>query len=228
MSKIAIIPARGGSKRIPHKNIRDFCGKPIIVYSIKAALESELFDEVMVSTDDEEIASIARKYGASVPFMRSQQTANDHAILKDVLVEVIKCYTNLGKNCDEICCLLPTAPFVTSEDIIKSHSMLKSNECSSVVPIVKYSYPIFRSLKIENGLLKMNWPENYIKRSQDLPEAYHDAGLFYWYTDSFFKEEDFGFGSKTVPYVVSEEKTQDIDTEDDWRMAELKYRLLNV
>ena len=191
MSRIAIIPARGGSKRIPRKNIKEFCGKPILAYSIEAALNSQLFDEVMVSTDDAEIADIAKQYGASVPFLRSAETANDFAILKDVLNEVLSEYKELGKEFDEICCILPTAPLVETADIIKSHEILEREKCISVVPVVKYSYTIFRSLKIENGRLDMNWPENFPKRSQDLPDAYHDAGLFYWYSKKYFEERIF-------------------------------------
>ncbi len=226
MSSIAIITARGGSKRIPRKNIRDFCGKPIIAYSIEAALKSELFDEVMVSTDDEEIAEIAKKYGASVPFLRSAEAANDYAILKDVLIEVLFEYKKNGKSFDEVCCLLPTAPLVESPDIIKAHEILEREHCVSVIPVVQYSYTIFRSLKIENGKLAMNWPENYSKRSQDLPQAYHDAGLFYWYSRKYFEEKIAGFGENAYPYILDEEKVQDIDTLDDWKMAEIKYKLI--
>lgn len=226
MSSIAIITARGGSKRIPRKNIKVFCGKPIIAYSIEAALKSELFDEVMVSTDDEEISEIAKKYGAKVPFMRSAETANDFAILKDVLNEVLSEYKKNGKSFDEICCILPTAPLVDSNDIIKSHEILEKNHCISVIPVVKYSYTIFRSLKIENGKLAMNWPENYPKRSQDLPDAYHDAGLFYWYDKRYFEEKVAGFGENAHPFILDEEKVQDIDTLDDWKIAEIKYKLI--
>lgn len=226
MTRIAIIPARGGSKRIPRKNIKEFCGKPILVYSINAALQTKLFDEVMVSTDDVEIAEISKQYGASVPFFRSKETSNDYAILKDVLNEVLAEYQKLDKIFDEVCCILPTAPLVESDDITKSHEILEIESCVSVVPVVKYSYTIFRSLKIENGKLTMNWPENFPKRSQDLPEAYHDAGLFYWYSKKYFEEKIAGFGENAYPYILDEEKVQDIDTLDDWRLAEMKYNLL--
>lgn len=227
MTRIAIIPARGGSKRIPRKNIKEFCGKPILAYSIEAALKTKLFDEVMVSTDDLEIAEIAKKYGASVPFMRSKETANDFAILKDVLNEVFAKYNAVERTFDEVCCILPTAPLIETYDIVKAHEILEKEKCVSVVPVVKYSYTIFRSLKIENGRLLMNWPENFSKRSQDLPEAFHDAGLFYWYDKKYFEEPIAGFGENTFPYVLSEEKVQDIDTEDDWRLAEMKYKLMH-
>ena len=224
MSKIAIIPARGGSKRIPRKNIRDFCGKPIVAYSIEVALKTRLFDEVMVSTDDVEIAEVAKRYGASVPFLRSAETANDFAILKDVLVEVLWEYRKQGKVFEQVCCILPTAPLVSAVDIVNSQKILSETGCVSVIPVVKYPYTIYRSLKIENGHLLMNWPENYSKRSQDLPVAYHDAGLFYWYSLAYFKEQAAGFGELAYPYLLDEEKVQDIDTEDDWKMAEFKYK----
>lgn len=227
MSRLAIIPARGGSKRIPRKNIRMFCGKPILAYSIEAALGSGLFDEVMVSTDDLEIASVAKSCGASVPFLRSSGTANDYAIIKDVLLEVLDKYRMLNKVFDSVCCILSTAPFIQVGDIIDAYTILEKNDCDSVVPVVKYSHTIFRSLRIIDGKLEMNWPENYIERSQDLPEAYHDAGLFYWYSKGYFEKDVVGFGSNTFPYILSENKAQDIDTEDDWQIAELKYKMMS-
>lgn len=227
MSCIAIIPARGGSKRIPHKNIKEFCGKPILAYSIEAAKQSNLFDEIMVSTDDENIAKIACEYGASVPFMRSEKTSNDFAILKEVLEEVLSNYSKKNIYFDYVCCLLPTAPFIEPRDLCKSYDIIKKQNCVSVIPVVKYSYTIFRSLKIENEKLTMNWPENFSKRSQDLPDAYHDAGLFYWYSNSYFEETIPGFGDNAYPYILDECKVQDIDTEDDWNIAEMKFKIQN-
>lgn len=228
MSAIAIIPARGGSKRIPHKNIKEFCGKPILAYSIQAALESSLFDTIMVSTDDDAIANVARQYGAEVPFFRSEKTANDYAILKEVLLEVLKEYKKQGREFDEICCILPTAPFVTFDDLIESKKMLEK-ECTSVLPIVKFSYTIFRSLKMDGDRkVEMFWPENYSSRSQDLPEAFHDAGLFYWYKKEYFAKNVIGFGNCTIGYEISEMQCQDIDTEEDWKMAEMKFKFLET
>ena len=228
MIRIAIIPARGGSKRIPRKNIKEFCGKPILAYSVEAALQTNLFDEVMVSTGDAEIAGVAKKYGAAVPFLRSEKTANDFAILKDVLNEVLGEYAGRGRTFDEVCCILPTAPLIDALDIVRAHEVLEKEQCVSVVPVVKYSYTIFRSLKIDGGRLLMNWSENYPKRSQDLPEAYHDAGLFYWYSRKYFEEKTAGFGADACPYILDEEKVQDIDTPDDWRMAEVKYKMIKT
>lgn len=227
MSRVAIIPARGGSKRIPYKNIKEFCGKPILAYSIRAAVDANLFDEVMVSTDDEQIARVAMDYGAVVPFMRSAENAGDFAVLKDVLNEVLRKYNDCGRVFDEVCCILPTAPLIDANDIVASYKILEALNCISVIPVVKYSYTIFRSLKIENGKLAMNWPENFLKRSQDLPEAYHDAGLFYWHTKRYFVDCVDGFGEDAHPYIIDELKAHDIDTESDWRIAELKYKLLH-
>jgi len=228
MSAIAIITARGGSKRIPRKNIREFCSSPIIRYSIEAAISSKFFDEVMVSTDDEEIAEIAKKYGAKVPFIRSKENSDDYSGTVDVLLEVISKYQELGRNFDYLCCIYPTAPFVTAKKLISAMQILKTNkDCDCVLPVVKYSYPIQRSLKIDNGKLKMNWPENHSKRSQDLEPIYHDAGQFYFAeTDQFLQNKTL-FTKKTLPIIVSETEVQDIDTEEDWQIAEMKFKLLN-
>jgi N-acylneuraminate cytidylyltransferase len=222
MRNLAIIPARGGSKRIPRKNIKPFLGKPIIAYSIEAALQSQLFDEVMVSTDDVEIANIARQYGSTVPFMRSQDTANDYATLADVLLEVVGCYTQNGIVAENVCCILPTAPLISSQDIINGYTYLNASNYTSVYPVVAFSYPILRSLKIdENGYMSMIWPEYMNTRSQDLEPAYHDTGTFYWIKKDAIKKS-----SRIGGIIVDEIKIQDIDTEMDWKLAELKYKLL--
>jgi N-acylneuraminate cytidylyltransferase len=228
MKNIAIIPARGGSKRIPRKNIREFCGSPIIKYSIEAAISSKCFDEIIVSTDDEEISQIAKKYGAKVPFLRSKKNSDDYSGTQDVLLEVISKYQELGKNYDYLCCIYPTAPFVTAKKLISAMQALKTNKYyDCVLPVVKYSYPIQRSLKIDDGKLIMNWPENYSKRSQDLESTYHDAGQFYLTKTSNFLENKSLFTKKTLPIIISETEVQDIDNEEDWKIAEIKYRILN-
>lgn len=226
MNNIAIITARGGSKRIPRKNIKDFLGKPIIAYSIEASLESGIFDEVMVSTDDNEIAEIAKKYGAKVPFMRSTKNSDDFATTADVLIEVIENYQQLGKKNQYACCLYPTAPFVTSEKLKKAFDLLIEHQADSVIPVVAFSYPIWRSLKIENGKLQMNFPENLNKRSQDLPPAYHDVGQFYFFEIAKFLSTKRLFSDFSVPLHISELEMQDIDNETDWKLAELKYNLI--
>lgn len=227
MSKsLAIITARGGSKRIPKKNIKNFCGQPIIKYSIDAAIKSGCFDEIMVSTDDKEIAKIAKSFGAKVPFFRSPKNSNDFATTADAIEEVLNSYKNLNQNFDYFCCIYPTAPFITPEKLLNSFNLLKSSNADAVIPIVKFSYPIQRSLKIENNVLKMNWPENYKKRSQDLKPAYHDSGQFYWMKTNSFLEQKTIFAKNTVPFIINEIEIQDIDTIQDWEIAEFKYNYL--
>lgn len=223
---IAIITARGGSKRIPRKNIKDFYGKPIISYSIEAALNSCIFDEVMVSTDDEEIAEIAKRYGANVPFFRSKETSSDTATTKDVLEEVIMEYKKIGKIFDRICCIYPTAPFVTSNKLIEAMSLLDTTQAQQVIPVVKYSFPPQRGQKVDdNGLLNYCFPECFSKRSQDLEPWYHDVGQFYCYDINRYMNWD-GTCHRKVPIIVSELEVQDIDNERDWKLAEMKYQLM--
>lgn len=223
---LAIITARGGSKRIPRKNIKDFLGKPIMAYSIEAAINSKLFDEVMVSTDDQEIAEIAKKCGAKVPFMRSDKNSDDHSTTADVIEEVLLEYKKRGEDFDKTCCLYPTAPFVSSERLNEAMKLLGDTDADSVLPVTLFSYPILRSLKIEDGgLLKMNWPENMNVRSQDLAPAYHDSGQFYCLDVEKFLTQKRIFTDNTRCIVVPETEVQDIDNEEDWQLAELKYKL---
>jgi N-acylneuraminate cytidylyltransferase len=226
MKSIAIIPARGGSKRIPRKNIKDFLGKPIIAYSIKAALESKIFDEVMVSTDDEEIAEISKKYGASVPFFRSREMSNDMAMTAPVLIEVLNEYEKLGKDFTHACCLYPCAPFITAERLKEAMNLLVKSNADSVFPIVKFSYPPQRCFVIRNKEIKMLHPENYNIRSQDLEPLYHDAGQFYCMKVNSLKEEIKLYCNHTLPIILTDSEVQDIDTEDDWKEAEIKYKIL--
>ena len=223
MKNLCIIPARGGSKRIPRKNIKPFMGKPIIAYSIEAALKSGLFDEVMVSTDDLEFAEVARQFGAAVPFLRSEKTANDYAGLTDVIDEVVATYKDRGVLFDNYCCLLSTAPFVNSDLLKESYELFIEKKFDTLRPIVRFDYPIQRAYRMDkDNVVSFMQPEYLNTRSQDLEKAYHDAGLFYWGTCAV------GFkGNKWGGYVIDESVCQDIDTEDDWRMAELKYKILN-
>jgi N-acylneuraminate cytidylyltransferase len=221
MNNLAIIPARGGSKRIPGKNIREFLGKPIISYSIQIAKKSDLFSEVMVSTDDEKIAEIAEQYGAVVPFLRSKQNADDHATLSDVIDEVIVSYRNNGKRFDCGCCLLPTAPLMKPDKLKEAYELLIRNKYDSVKPVVPFSYPIQRALRLRQGKVEMINQEFYRTRSQDLETTYHDAAQFYWF--------NFNNGLKgdlKAAIVLNDLEVQDIDNEDDWKMAELKYQIL--
>jgi len=227
MKNVAIITARGGSKRIPRKNIKDFLGKPIIAYSINAALSSKLFEDVIVSTDDEEIAEIAKKYGASVPFMRSAKNSDDFSGTADVLLEVMEELTNLGLIYENVCCIYPTAPFVTEKSLQNSFEQLINHSFDSVFPICQFSYPIQRALQIEeNNKVSMIWPENRTKRSQDLQPSYHDAGQFYWVNTNRFLIEKKLFTSNSGTIVLNELEVQDIDNETDWRMAEIKYEFI--
>ena len=226
MSSIAIITARGGSKRIPKKNIKEFCGKPIIAYSIEAALQSGAFDEVMVSTDSEEIADIARSFGASVPFMRSERTANDFATTADVLEEVIVEYEKGGRRFDSFCCIYPTAPFVTAEKLKDALAQFEESGCDSAMTVVRFDFPPQRALLIKDGKLVYQYPENAVKRSQDLEPIYHDCGQFYiCKTDSFMQTHSVVSGN-TMPYIVSETEVQDIDNPSDWLIAEAKFSVI--
>jgi len=225
-NSIAIITARGGSKRIPRKNIKDFLGYPIIKYSIEAALKARCFDDVIVSTDDEEIAAIARSFGANVPFLRSMENANDFATTADVISEVLNDLKKQGKVFKYCCCIYPTAPFVTSDKLQDAYDSLSKSGAKSVVPVVRFGFPILRSFKIENSLVKMNWPEHMNSRSQDLPPAFHDCGQFYFLeVDNFLKDKKL-FTDFTLPIEMPETEVQDIDTEEDWKIAEIKYSFL--
>jgi len=225
--KLAVITARGGSKRIPRKNIREFCGKPIIAYSIQAALDSTCFDEVMVSTDDNEIAEIARKYGAKVPFIRSAETANDFATTADVLCEVISEYQRRKINPEYLCCLYPTAPLTTADNLISAFDQLHKNQLDVVFPLVKFSFPIQRALRFHDNQVSFFNPEHALTRSQDLEPAYHDAGQFYWTRVNTFMESKSLVSEKTGGIVLPEWQVQDIDNMDDWVLAEMKYRLIH-
>lgn len=224
MSVVAIITARGGSKRIPRKNIKEFCGKPIIAYSIEAALNSGIFDEVMVSTDDEEIARIAESYGAEVPFLRSAEKADDHAPTIEVIKEVLEEYKKLGEEFDYACCIYPTAPFITAGKLKTAFETLKLSGKDALVPVVKFSFPPQRCFVIEDESLKYKWPENEFARSQDLEPFYHDAGQFYFQKTKTLIEGHSLVPASTAPFIVDDMEVQDIDTFDDWNIAEIKYR----
>ncbi len=227
MKTLAMITARGGSKRIPRKNIKEFNGKPIIAYSIEAALSSGVFDAVMVSTDDEEIAEIAKKYGAKVPFFRSEKTANDFATTVDVIEEVLNTYKERGEEFDIFCCIYPTAPFITAKRLKDAVEELAKSDADSLIPVVRFSYPPQRAMEIHDGKLVFRQPENLSKRSQDLEPHFHDAGQFYVVrSESFFKNRGIMVGD-ILPMELSELEVQDIDNEVDWKLAELKYNLLN-
>lgn len=228
MSNLAIIPARGGSKRIPRKNIKTFIDKPIIAYSIQAAIESGLFKEVMVSTDDAEIAAVAKSYGAEVPYFRSVKNADDFATLIEVVLEVVEWYEANRFVPETICCILPTAPFITPSKLKDGFEELSKHNFTSVFPVVKFAYPIQRALEIDpvSNAVTMALPENMTVRSQDLKEYYHDSGQFYWAITEVIKSERTFFTTQAGMIEMSQIAVQDIDNEDDWIVAEQKYKAL--
>lgn len=226
MKKAAIITARGGSKRIPRKNIKEFCGKPIIAYSIEAALNSGIFDKVMVSTDDQEIARIAVTYGAQVPFFRSEKTANDFATTNDVLLEVLDEFEKRGEVYELACCIYPTAPFVTANKLKRAVEQLASSDADTLIPVVSFSYPPQRAMIVKEGMLTFEFPQYLDSRSQDLEPHYHDAGQFYVFRTSAFRKNRKLMVGNILPLIVSELEVQDIDDQTDWEIAEMKYRLM--
>ena len=224
MSNLAIIPARGGSKRIPKKNIKEFLGNPIIKYSI----DSKLFDEVMVSTDDFEIANIALEMGANVPFMRSKDNSNDFASTFDVILEVVNKYNDLGFTFENICCIYPCAPLLTVDIINEGYLTLINNEFDSVFPVIQYSTPINRAFKIDGNRVLMNNSKYVNSRSQDLEKFYYDSGQFYWMKWAKICFENKIFTNNSGAVILNEIQAQDIDHPTDWQIAELKYKLINT
>ncbi|MDE5864714.1 MAG: pseudaminic acid cytidylyltransferase [Lachnospiraceae bacterium] len=224
---IAIITARGGSKRIPRKNIKEFCGKPIIAYSIEAAIESNIFDEVMVSTDDEEIKNIALQYGAKVPFMRSEKTSGDNVMTYEVLLEVLDEYKKRNIEFEYMSCIYPTAPFITADNLQRAMHILESESIDSVIPIVQFSFPPQRGFIMQDEKISFKWPENALVRSQDLEPMYHDAGQFYCLNVENFLNHHKLITDNTKSIILDDLEVQDIDNESDWRMAEFKYRYLH-
>lgn len=224
---VAIIPARGGSKRIPRKNIKEFCGKPMIAWSIEAALQSSCFEQVIVSTDDPEIAEIARSYGAMTPFTRPPELSDDHSSTAEVVrhaIEWIKCR---HIHPSAICCIYATAPFIIADDIKNSLSLLIEGECDYALPVTTFPFPIQRALRLkENHFLKMMTPQFFRSRSQDLEEAYHDAGQFCWGATNAWLEGKPVFDAKALALIIPRYRVQDIDTEEDWQRAELLFKAL--
>ncbi len=224
---IAIIPARGGSKRIPRKNIKEFHGKPIIAYSIEAALLSGCFDKVIVSTDDKEIAEVASKYGAEIPFIRPCEISDDYATTLDVIEHAVQWYLNKGEVPDNVCCIYATAPFVNADSLKSAFKTLKNSKLDYVFSATSYAFPIQRALSMnEQGKVQMFQPEEFNSRSQDLEEAYHDAGQFYWGTADAFLNKRAIFGANSMVELLPRKQVQDIDTPEDWELAEALYKVL--
>ena len=225
--RLCVIPARGGSKRIPRKNIKSFCGQSMIGYSIRAALDSQCFDQVIVSTDDIEIAEVAKSFGAEVPFMRPDELANDYTATIPVIKHAIEWFDEQGQSPEEVCCLYATAPFVTSENIQKAYLQLLKNRAEYCFTATSFSFPIQRAIKInQNSEVSMFYPEHFNTRSQDLEEAYHDAGQFYWGRARAFKDGLSFFSEVATPFILPRYLVQDIDTLEDWIRAESMYRVL--
>lgn len=225
--KVAIIPARGGSKRIPRKNIKPFFGKPMIAWSIEAAIKSQCFDRIIVSTDDAEIAEVARQYGAEVPFMRPEELANDYAGTIPVIKHAVEWLALQGETPQYACCIYATAPFIKVEDIVKGLVLLQKNHCDYAFSVTSYAAPIQRAFKITaDDRLEMFNPENFNKRSQDLEPAFHDAAQFYWGTSEAWLNEKSLYAKGSVPVELPRYRVQDIDTPEDWQRAELLFNLM--
>jgi N-acylneuraminate cytidylyltransferase len=223
--KIAVIPARGGSKRIPGKNIRDFCGKPIIAYSIEQAIKSELFDRVIVSTDDEEIALVAKNHGADIPFIRPPDISDDFTGTNAVVKHAIEWFQQQGQTIEFACCIYATAPFVQTRYLQEGYEKLVESNSSFAFSVTSFAFPIQRAIRINTqGKVEAIWPENINKRSQDLEDTFHDAGQFYWGTAAAFLQNRVTFSTESISVIVPRFLVQDIDTEEDWFRAELMFK----
>jgi pseudaminic acid cytidylyltransferase len=223
---VAIVPALGGSKRIPRKNIRPFLGRPILARVIEELRAAGSFSEIMVSTEDAEIAAVARASGAAVPFLRSPRNSGDDATTAAVLLEVVAAYEKLGRRFGALCCVYPTAVFVTPALLREGLRLLRESQADCVVPVLRYSFPIQRALRVDGGRLHMFHPEHMNTHSRDLPQAFHDAGQFYWLRTERFLAQKTVYMEDAVPLHIDELQAHDIDTEDDWRIAELKFGYL--
>ena len=225
---ICVIPARGGSKRIPRKNIKEFNGKPIIAYSIEASLKSNCFSQVIVSTDDDEISEVAKKYGALVPFVRPDELSNDYAGTISVIKHAIEWMENNNNYIESVCCLYATAPFIQSKIISKAYQQLKNSNSDCYFSVTSFAFPIQRAIKIVQGdKVDMFYPQHFMDRSQDLEDSYHDAGQFYWGIPQAFLDNEDIFSEKSIPVILPRYLVQDIDTLEDWHRAELMYKALD-
>ena len=227
--KLAIIPARGGSKRIPRKNIKLFCAKPMIAWSIEAALQSGCFDQIIVSTDDTEIAEVARSHGATVPFMRPAELSDDHTGPIPVIRHAIEWVNAQGQPVEQACCLYATAPFVSAEDINRGLDILNATQSDYAFSVTSYAFPIQRAIRLNGeGRVQMFNPEHFNTRSQDLEEAFHDAGQFYWGTADAWLKGRMIFGAGSVPVPLPRHRVQDIDTPEDWVRAEWLFKAMQA
>jgi N-acylneuraminate cytidylyltransferase len=226
---VALIPARGGSKRIPRKNIKSFCGRPIMGWSISAARESGCFDHIVVSTDDEEIAQVAISEGAEAPFCRPPTLSDDHTPTRPVVLHAIGELERIYGKLDYVCCIYPTAPLMSSSDIVSGYKVLIESEASFAFSVATFPYPVERALTLnDKGQVTMMFPEHRLTRSQDLTTFFHDAGQFYWGKVDAFKEDLPTFSEHSVPVFIPRYRVQDIDTEEDWRTAELLFKAQKI
>ncbi|PCI21437.1 MAG: pseudaminic acid cytidylyltransferase [Piscirickettsiaceae bacterium] len=224
--RLCVIPARGGSKRIPRKNIKLFHGKPIVAYSIEAAQRSGCFDKIIVSTDDQEIADVAEEYGAEVPFLRPEELANDHAGTLPVIKHAIEWFEEFESKSSEVCCLYATAPFLQAGSIKQAYKQLQVTQADYCFSVTSFAFPIQRAIKItQHQRIEMFYPEHSNTRSQDLEEAYHDAGQFYWGKAEAFKQLKPLFSENASPFLLPRHLVQDIDTQEDWLRAEMMYQV---
>jgi len=227
MKTLAIIAARGGSKRIPRKNIKYFFGKPIIAWPIETVIKSGIFDEVMVSTEDKEIAAISKQYGAAIPFFRSDKNSDDNAGTEEVILEVLNNYALLNKQFDSVCCVYPTTPLMTVERLIECQAKLLQGEFDTIFPVLRYEHPVQRALKNKDNKIQMVWPEYENTRTQDLEPYFHDAGQYYWLKVKQFINRKQIYSSNAGFIELSQMEAQDIDNMEDWNLAELKYLKTN-
>lgn len=225
--RLAVIPARGGSKRIPRKNIKQFCGKPMIAWSIEAARQSACFDRIIVSTDDEEIAEVARLHGAEAPFIRPAELSNDYVGTIPVIRHAVETISAYGQTVVQACCLYATAPFVSADDLRRGQELLQTTDADYVFSVTSYAFPIQRAICLKaDGRMEMFNPEHFNTRSQDLTEAFHDAGQFYWGRSEAWCNERIIFGSHSAPLILPRHRVQDIDTPEDWERAEWMFRAM--
>lgn len=225
--RLAVIPARGGSKRIPRKNIREFCGQPIIAYSIQAAQQSGCFDKIVVSTDDAEIAAVACEHGAEIPFTRPAELSNDYAGTIPVIKHAVEWFISQGVSPEQVCCIYATAPFITAEDLRRGFETLIASGSEYAFSLTSFPFPIQRAVRLTpDGRMAMFQPEHFNTRSQDLEEAYHDAGQFYWGRSTAFLREVPLFSEASAPVLLPRYRVQDIDTLEDWKRAELMFKVL--
>lgn len=225
--RLAVIPARGGSKRIPRKNVREFCGRPMIAWSIEAALQSGCFEKIVVSTDDDEIAAISVSEGAEVPFRRPGNLSDDYTATSPVVAHAIQWCSDAGSTPEQVCCLYATAPFVNPVDIVQGLRQLEASDADFAFSVTSYPFPIQRAVRVnESGRVSMFQPEHFLTRSQDLEEAYHDAGQFYWGTATAWLENRPIFSTKSAAVFLPRHRVQDIDTPEDWQRAELMFSVI--